>query len=222
VGIAGALFGATRQALLRILFGHADRRFYQRQLISMAGLGSGAVQRELANLTEAGILTRTVEGHQTYYQVNTACPVYGELSAIARKTFGIADVLRRALEPFASSIQVAFVYGSIAEGREKAGSDVDLMIVGDAVQMDDVVSATSEAEQALGREVNPSVYHTTEFCRKLTEGHHFLSRVLDGPKIFLIGDDGELTRLAQIRMADGAPSQPPGNRRSLRGGGSGS
>src|SRR6266478_1141671 len=74
-----ALFGATRQAVLRLLFGHADRRFYQRQIIGTIALGSGAVQRELAQLTRAGLLTRTVEGHQTYYQANRGCPIFAEL-----------------------------------------------------------------------------------------------------------------------------------------------
>jgi predicted nucleotidyltransferase len=212
----GTLFGATRQAVLRTLFGHAERRFYQRQLIRMLDAGTGAVQRELATLVEAGVVTRTVEGRQTYFKANADSPVFAELRALIRKTFGVSEVLRNALEPLTGSIRLAFIYGSIAAGSEKAGSDIDLLVVGDRISLDDVISALGEAQQLTGREVNPSFYPSTEFRRKLTEGQHFLTRVVSGPKLFLIGNDSELTRLAQLRMAEGTSVEPRGDRRSVR------
>ena len=204
--IGAALFSATRQAVFRLLFGHADERFYQRQVIRIAGLGSGAVQRDLQQLTRARILVRTVEGRQTYYQANRACPVFDELHGLIRKTFGVAQVLKDGLAALAGKIQFAFVYGSLATGGETAASDVDVMVVGERISLQDVVSALTEAQRDLRREVNPSVYRTEEFCRKLAGGHHFLSSVVAGPKIFLIGDEGELTRLAQVRMT--RPASP--------------
>jgi predicted nucleotidyltransferase len=215
-GIGGALFGTTRQAVLRMLFGHPERRFYQRQLIRMLSAGTGAVQRELATLVEAGIVTRTVEGRQTYFQANADSPVFAELRALIRKTFGVVEVLRDALQPLTGSIRLALIYGSVAAGSEKAGSDIDLLVVGDQISLSDVVSALSEAQQLTGREVNPSVYSSAEFRRKLTEGQHFLTSVVRGPKLFLIGSEGELTRLAQVRMAEGTSVEPRGNRRSVR------
>ena len=214
--IGAALFGATRQAVLRFLFGHSDQRFYQRQIIRSAGLGSGTVQRELEQLVAAGILTRTVEGRQTYFQANRACPVFQELHGLIRKTFGVAQVLQSGLAVLAGKVQLAFIYGSMATGGETTASDVDVMVVGEQVSMHDVVSALAEAQRDLGREVNPSVYRTEEFCRKLAQGQHFLSSVASGPKIFLIGDEHELAGLAQIRTAQGAQDEPAGNRRPLR------
>jgi len=211
-----ALFGATRQGVLRLLFGHTDRRFYQRQIIRSIGLGSGTVQRELEQLAAAGILTRDVEGRQTYFQANRACPVFEELHGLVRKTFGIAGVLQSGLAVLAKKVQLAFIYGSVATGGEAGGSDVDVMIVGEKVSMDDVVPAFAEAERRLAREVNPSVYRSGEFRRKIAQGHHFLTSVVSGPKIFLIGDEDELARLAQGRMAQSSQDEPPGNRRPLR------
>jgi len=172
-GIGAALFGAARQAVLRILYGHADRRFYRRQLIRLLGVGNGAVQRELARLTQTGILTRTVEGRQTYFQANSQCPVFAEIRDLSRKTFGVADVLREALQPLTGSVRLAFVYGSVAAGTEKSDSDIDVMAVGDLLSLDEVVTALAPAQSSLGREVNPSVYETGEFCRRLAEGKHF-------------------------------------------------
>lgn len=214
--VGAALFGETRQAVLRTLFGNSGKRFYLRQIIRSVGLGSGTVQRELAGLTGAGIVTRTIEGVQNYYQANRECPVFDELRGLIRKTFGVADILQAALQPLGESVRLAFLYGSVAGGTETAASDIDILIVGDHIALDDVVPAFAGSQRELGREINPSVYRTEEFCRRLAEGQHFLSSVIAGPKIFLIGDDGELSRLAGVRVAQGAQDEPAGNRRSVR------
>lgn len=214
--IAAGLFGATRQAVLRLLFGHVDQRFYQRQIVREVGLGYGAVQRELERLTRSGILIRTVEGHQSYFQANPDCPVFDELRGLIRKTFGVAGVLRAGLEPVADRIRIAFIYGSIATGGETAESDVDVMVIGDDITLGDVAAGLSDAQRTLRREVNPSVYRTDEFSRKLAVGHHFVTSVAAGPKVFLVGDEREFARLADIGMAEAAPAKSAGNRRSAR------
>lgn len=194
--VADTLFGATRQAVLRLLFGHPDERFYQRQIVRELALGSGAVQRELERLTASGILTRVVEGRHAFYQANSECPVFEELRGLIRKTFGVVDVLRDALSPLADEIRIAFVFGSIARSAERAGSDVDLIVVGDRPRPADVYAAIQPAQDILRREINPKVYHTAEFRRKLSTGQHFLRSVLAGPRAFIVGDERELAELA--------------------------
>lgn len=211
-----ALFGAARQAVLRVFFTGAKRRYYQRQVIETARLGSGAVQRELERLTHSGILTRTVEGRQVYYEANENCSFYEELRGLARKTFGAAQLVAGGLAALSERIALAFVFGSAAAGNETAASDVDVLIVGTGVSLAEIVDALSDVQRELGREVNPAVYRAAEFSRKLAEGHQFLSRVVEGPKIFLIGDEGELRKLAQIRVVEDAQNKPAGNRRSVR------
>ena len=208
--IGSALFGVTRQAVLRLLFGHTDRRFYQRQIIRSIRLGSGTVQRELEQLVGAGILTRTVEGRQTYFQANRVCPVFDELHGLIRKTFGVAQILQNGLAVLAAKVRLAFIYGSMATGGEMSGSDVDVMVVGDQILMNDVVSALADAQRDIGREVNPSVYRTEEFCRKLAQGQHFLTSVASGPKIFLTGDENELTCMAQLPAGSPRPTRRRG------------
>jgi predicted nucleotidyltransferase len=211
-----SLFGATRQAVLSLFFSHADQRYYQRQVIRMLGLGSGAVQRDLEHLTSAGVLTRIVDGRQTYYQANPKSPIFSELRGLIRKTFGIVQILRSGLETIRPQIRIAFVYGSVAKGSETSASDVDLMIVGDDVSLEMVVSALVDTQAELGRELNPSVYSTEDFCRKLAHGHHFLKTVLQGPKLFIIGDESELEGLAKKRVAKRAQDKPRRNHRPLR------
>ena len=194
--IPAALFGKTRQALLGLLFGRADQEHLQESLIQLAGLGRGTVQRELEFLARAGVVRRTVRGRQVYYQANSESPIYGELRGLVVKTGGVADVLRAALAPLADRVRVAFIYGSVARGAERRASDVDVMVIGD-VSFSDVSDALGKAQEAIGREVNPSVYALADLRSKLAAKQHFLRSVLKSEKIFLIGDEHELGRLAK-------------------------
>lgn len=193
---SASLFGKTRQTLLGLLYGRADQEHLQESLIQLAGLGRGTVQRELEFLARAGVVRRTVRGRQVYYQANAESPVYAELRGLVVKTGGVADVLRAALAPLAGRVRVAFIYGSIAKGTERRASDVDVMVIGDA-SFADVTDALGKVQEAIGREVNPSVYAPADFRSKLAAKHHFLGTVLKSEKIFLIGDEHELGRLAK-------------------------
>ena len=189
------MFGKTRQAVLSLLYGHADESFYLRQIVRVAGGGMGAVQRQVNSLVDAGLVTRTSKGKQIYYQANSKSPVFGELKSIIIKTAGIGDILKIALTPIAQEIDCAFIDGSIARGSEKADSDVDVFVVG-RVTFLDVVAALNKAQEILGREVNPTVYPAREFREKLAKKNHFIKSIMTGEKIYLIGDEHELKKLA--------------------------
>lgn len=191
-----SLFGKTRQALLAQLYGRADEEHLQENLIQLAGLGRGSVQRELEFLTQAAVVRRTVRGRQVYFQANADCPIYDELRGLVVKTVGVADALRSALVPLSDRIRIAFVYGSVAKGVERSASDVDVMIIGEA-SFADISGALSSAQKAIGREVNPSVYSPSDFRAKLAAKQHFLRSVMKEKKIFLVGDARELARLAK-------------------------
>lgn len=188
------LFGKTRQAILALLYGHTDQSFYHREIVRKTGVGMGAAQREVKQLSKAGIIKRTVRGNLVYYQVDSTCPVFKELKGLVVKTVGMADVLRNSLNPLVSHIRVAFIYGSVVHGKERNGSDVDILVVGD-ITFAEVSLALSDAQKKLLREVNPSVYPVKEFQSKVAKGHHFLKSVINQDKIFLIGDENALKRL---------------------------
>ena len=192
--IAEALFSRTLKAVLGILFSDPEKSYHLRDIVRRSGLGQGQVQRDLKRLTEAGVLTRAVKGRMTSYQPNPACPVFPELKGLVVKTIGVVHGLRSALEPLSKDVRVAFIYGSFARGTENSGSDVDLMIIG-KVTLRRVVGALQGVQEAVGREINPTVYSPEEYRRKLTVKHHFLTALRKEPKIFLIGDEDELGRL---------------------------
>ncbi|GFO67215.1 hypothetical protein GMLC_07940 [Geomonas limicola] len=142
-------------------------------------------------MANAGMVTRYTSGNQVQYQAERDCPIYQELVGIFRKTSGLADVLRAALEPLSSTVASAFVFGSVAKGEERIDSDVDVLVVGSA-SFTDVVLALAEKQSQLGRDINPVVMTEGEFSSKLAAGEHFVSRIMNEPKIFLIGTENDL------------------------------
>jgi predicted nucleotidyltransferase len=213
-GLAKVLWPQVRRAVLGLLLANPDREWHLREIARRTGTALSATQREVLALAEAGILQRRVESRRSYYRANTSCPIYPELHSIAMKTVGLADVLRGALADV-PGIEVAFVHGSLARGDETSQSDVDLMVVGD-VTLRALSSPLHSAQNALARPVNPSTYPVDEFRSKLAEGHYFLTRVMEEPKLFVIGDADVLDRLAPVGMGDRSQAQPPGDRRPAR------
>ena len=192
LGLGDALFTKTQQRVLAILFGAPDRSFYLNEIVRLSSAGYGAVHREMARLAGCGLVTAGRIGNQTHYQANRAAPIFAELHGIVVKTFGVVDVLRALLQPLAARIDVAFVYGSVAKGTDKAGSDIDVMIVGDRLSYADVLAALEPVQGSVGREVNPSIFRRVEFERQASEDGGFLSRVMEGPKLFLIGAEHDI------------------------------
>jgi predicted nucleotidyltransferase len=192
--LSDTLFGRTRGALLAVLYGHVGESFYLRQLARRTHITLGAVQRELRQLVDAGLVTRRVIGSQTFYSANEASPVFEEMRSLVTKTVGIHDVLLEALSPLHKKISLAFVYGSTARSEEGSQSDIDLMIVG-TVHFADVIEHLAKAQVTLNREINPTVYSTREFRSKV-DGN-FLRTVLARKKLFLIGNEIELRELGK-------------------------
>jgi DNA-binding transcriptional ArsR family regulator len=180
------LFTPTMQGVLGATVLRPQREWYLSDLAAHLGVGPSSLQRTLAKLTDAGILSRRGNGNRVYYRPDPACPILGELAAILTKTAGIADPIREALAPFAKKIRVAFIHGSVAEERERSESDIDLIVVGDAPSID-LSFALRPLQDQLGREVNFTRYAPGEFASKVADGNHFLTSILRKPRIYLIG-----------------------------------
>jgi predicted nucleotidyltransferase len=165
------LFGKTKRKILALFFLNSEKQYYFSEVVRAAGIGQGAVQRELkANM------------------------IYSELRSIMFKTYAIGEVLAGALKPFKSKIKVAFIYGSIAKGDDTARSDIDLFIIGQ-IDFGDMSVSLSKPEKALGRPINLYTVTPKEFKSKLKEKNHFVSSVIQTPKIMLIGSEDDIRRL---------------------------
>jgi DNA-binding transcriptional ArsR family regulator len=203
-----ALLPQTRKVILASTLMHPERWWYLSDLAQHLGVSPSTLQRELSSLVEAGILRRKREGNRVYFQANPQCPFFPELRSLMTKTAGLLDVLREALTPFASSIQWAFVYGSVARAEERASSDVDLMVIG-RVGLAEIAPAIRKAEARLGRPVNPTVYTPEEFVEKWQTGNHFLRSVLREKMLVIFGGRDELAaaidKPARTKIRDESP-----------------
>jgi DNA-binding MarR family transcriptional regulator len=190
--LADALFTKTQQRVLRVLFGQPERSFYASELIRDAGTGSGAAQRELARLENSGLIVARRIGNQKHYQSIALSPLFSELRNIVLKTVGLAEPLRDALRPMSPSIQAAFVYGSVANATDNAASDIDLMVVSDSLTYGDLFGALERVARAVGRHISPTVYSAAEFSERARDENAFVRRVLEGPKVWIIGSPNDL------------------------------
>lgn len=193
--LATLLFGTYRRRVLGLLLLHPEQSFHVREIARRTETNAGTLHKELARLAQAGLLTREQVGNQVRYGANRECPVFEELASILRKTSGLADVIHDALSRLARRIQVALIFGSVARGEERAGSDVDVLLIGD-IGFADAVKALHPAQERIGREINPVVMSADEFRRRAATGDGFLREVLANEKMFLIGDADELGKLA--------------------------
>lgn len=185
--LAGALFTLTQQKVLGLLFGQPDRSFFVTQIMELARSGRGAVQRELHRLESAGLVSVHMHGNQKHYQANRESPLFEELCGIVRKTVGLEEPLRAAVESLPGTVELALIYGSVAKRADTSASDIDLLIVADNLTLEDVYVALSRAEQLLDRRINPTLYTGKEFNQRRARGHPFLKRVMEGPVIVLSG-----------------------------------
>lgn len=193
VSISDVLFSGVQRRVLGLLFGQPDRSFYANEIARIGLTGRGALQRELERMTSSGLITMTVIGRQKHYQANRKAPIFQEIRGIVLKTFGLADVLRTALVSSSQPVHSAFIYGSVAKGTDSATSDIDVMVIADGMSYSHLFETFAEAEQMLGRKVNPTLYSMEDFAKKRRGDNHFVTRVIDQPKIMLIGDENEIS-----------------------------
>lgn len=188
-----ALFPRAKQRVLALLFGQPDRMFATMELIKLAAVGTGAVQRELDRMTSSGLITVSLVGGQKRFQANGSSPLFEPLRDIISKTAGIAEQVKAALEPLASAIQFATLYGSIAKRTDVATSDVDLLIVTNQLTLERVYAALERVEKRLARRVSPTLYTSDEFLRRRKSKQPFLTKVLSGVHEVLIGSEDAIS-----------------------------
>ena len=190
-----ALLPRTRQGLLAATLLQPNRGWYLSELARRMGVPGSSLQRELRALSEAGILDTYRQGRMVYFRANTQSPLYPELRGLLLKTAGLVDVIADAFRPLAAKIKWAFIYGSIASGTEQSDSDIDLAVIGN-VSPAELALPLRRARQQVGRDINPSVYTPVEFEKKRVAKDHFLSTILDKPRLNVIGNGNELAKAA--------------------------
>jgi len=184
-----------RADIFRLLFGVNDSELHMREIERRAGYAIGTIQTELKKLLRLDLVIKRKDGNRTYFRANKNHPLFLDIQRLVLKTVGLVDILHNELKN-SREILIAFVFGSIARQREMAESDVDLFVVGD-LGLRKLVGLLSGVSDKIGREINPHVFTVKVLRKRLTEKDHFITRVLDEPKIFILGNDNELKTMAR-------------------------
>lgn len=193
-----ALFPKARRDILSATFGQPERWWYMSELAQQFNTTPSSLQRELQSLVSSGILRQRRDGRRTYFQAESASPIFRELRGIIVKTLGLEEAIKEALVEFGDRVACAFLYGSVARRQEHTLSDVDLMIIG-SVGLSELSPSLRVLEKKFGREINATCYSPNEFRKKVEAENHFVTSVLKGAKTFLKGDKDELESLAGKR-----------------------
>ncbi|MGM0565017.1 MAG: nucleotidyltransferase domain-containing protein [Pseudomonadota bacterium] len=191
--IAHVLFKSYRRKALALLMLHPESAFHVREIARLTGTAPGTMHRELKLLADAGILKVHSQGNQRLYAANQAGLIYQELASILRKTAGLADILVDALLPLSEQIEVAFVYGSMASGKARPNSDVDVAVVGD-LSYRQLVAALHPCEKTLGRDINPKLFKPEEWAQAISEPSVFMREIMEQPAINLLGKRDDFTK----------------------------
>jgi len=192
--LAELLSSRTRAEIFRLLFSGTGEELHVREIERRSGLNDSTLRQELRKLVRLDLVQSRRDSNRVYYRSKTENPLYPDIRSLVLKTSGLADVLKSVLRD--RRVRAAFVFGSIASGEEKSGSDVDLMVIGD-LGLRDVSGLLSGIEGKIGREINPHVLQRDEFRKRVRAKEHFVSRVMESSKIFIIGSQHDLDTMGR-------------------------
>jgi DNA-binding transcriptional ArsR family regulator len=192
--LSDILSSRVRAEIFSLLFGLDEKELHLREMARQAGLSLGTVRQDLQKLGKLDLVQTRRDGNRLYYRANTDHPLYPEIRKLVLKTSGLVEIFKKVLDR--EGIQVAFIFGSLASNKEKAASDVDLMVIG-AVSLRRLSSWLAGASDQIGREINPHTMSVEEFRRRKQKGDHFLSHVLESPKLFIIGKEPDLESMGR-------------------------
>jgi len=190
--LAKILSSRVRAEIFRLLFGLMGKEMHPREMERRACLSFETIRQDLKKLVKLDLVRARRDGNRLYYQANREHPLYPEIHLLVLKTAGLIEVLQKVLSQ--EGVKVAFIFGSVAGGQEKAASDVDLMVIGE-VSLRTVTGWLAGVSLEIGREVNPYVMKMVEFQRRREAQEHFLSQVLASPKLFIVGREDDLAAM---------------------------
>jgi len=181
----------ARSEVFRLLFDGQDRELYFREMERLSSISPTGLKKELGHLLEIDLLILKKDGNRVYYSANRRHPLYKEIVGLVEKTVGINSLICEAFKSI-DEIEVAFIFGSVAENKEKGHSDIDLFVIGE-ITLRNLVKVLSKIQMAVGREINPHIYSKKELHERIKKKDHFVTSVMKVKKVFVKGvvDDVE-------------------------------
>ncbi|MBL6992173.1 MAG: nucleotidyltransferase domain-containing protein [Bacteriovoracaceae bacterium] len=173
--LAELLTSKTRAEVMRILFNGRKEEYYLREIERLSSMSIHSIQKEMKHLCSIDLVKSRKDGNRVYFKINKEHPLYGELASIVEKTVGAVGLLKERLKD--SRVECSFIFGSFAMEKEKADSDIDLLVIG-SLKMRALTKLLSGVQEKVGREINPHIFSKEEFETRIKQKDHFVTSVL--------------------------------------------
>ncbi|HEX9164749.1 MAG TPA: nucleotidyltransferase domain-containing protein [Gemmatimonadales bacterium] len=157
-----------------------------RELMRLLGLSPRSVTTELNRLVRLGALEPPSTPGAGGYRAAVQAEAWQCFARLVRVFATPDEVLRPALSQV-PGLQRAWLFGSFGSGTERDESDVDVLILGEAIDDAALSQATADAGRVLGRDVNPVVLTPREWREMTARQHPFALSVLRQPRQDLMG-----------------------------------
>lgn len=180
------LFGRSRirQHILALVMDAPERRLHLRGIARAVGTSPGTAARELGRLEEAGLVRRTREGNQVYFEARPEQPLFEQIRDIVRQVAGTPIIVRRHLAGL-SGVERAVIFGSYAHGSLRPDSDVDLLIIGDP-DRDALSDRLEMASLEISRPINEVVMSQREFDTRRDRGDRLIESIESQPTVEIL------------------------------------
>lgn len=182
--------------ILKLFFKDVEKEYYFREISKILNKEPSYYQKYLDRLVEDRILLDNRRGNMRFFRLNKEHPLYEEIKSIVSKTVGLENELKEMVDKLCG-VECAFIFGSIAKGKENSNSDVDLMLIGD-VDQNIFTPLLSSVESKISREINYHIYSRKEITKKIKERDGFMSNIFLSPIIKLKGDPYEFEGISNI------------------------
>jgi predicted nucleotidyltransferase len=188
------LSSRVRAEYFKIFFGIHSNEFHLREIERISGFAIGTVRQEAKKLEQLELIIKRADGNRTYYKANRNHPLFPALHNLVLQTSGLVEVFKENL--IDERIQFAFIFGSLAKGTENSESDIDLFVIGN-LGLRDLSKLIKNPANLLKREINPHVMSISEFQKRIIEKEHFVSNVINSPKLMIFGNENDFTKLGK-------------------------
>ncbi len=177
----------TRVKLLNVFLSNPQEMLHVRECVRRTDEEINAVRRELIFLEKKGIFIREPRANRVYYSFSKEYPFYFDLLKVGAKTVGLgAEILKNRVK--LGKVKYAMFSGEFVRRIKKNPDNVDLIVVGTIVLPELSILVRTE-EGRLGAEINYTAMTEDEFKFRKQRNDPFLTTILSGSRVMLIGDE---------------------------------
>lgn len=182
----------TRIKILHLFLGNIEEMYHVREIVRRVDEEINAVRRELLLLEKKGILNREARANRVYYSLDTTYPFYFDLIKIHAKDAGLGrDLIKNRVK--LGRIKYAMLSGDFARNLPNSGESVDLLVVG-VVILPELSLIIKREEEVKKREINYTIMSEEEFNFRKSRRDPFISSIIHGSRVMLIGDEESLVK----------------------------